>query len=187
VSEPTPEAVDLDEQGRPQPPVAGPEAQTLLGFLEYQRATFAWKTAGLDAVGLSTTVGTSDMTLGGMLKHLAYVEDHWFSYVLLGDERCAPWRAVDWTADPDWDWHSAVGDTPEELRMLWQQSVDRARVTTSRALTEGGMDRRARRTPGWSDRPPAVRWIVVHMIEEYARHNGHADLIREAVDGLVGE
>ena len=69
----------IDDHGRPEPPAAVDETDTLLGFLDYQRATFAWKCAGLDAAGLQATVGVSSMTLGGMLKHMAYVEDWWFS------------------------------------------------------------------------------------------------------------
>ncbi len=75
---------DLDEQGRPEPPLAADETATLLGFLEYQRATLAWKCSGLDAAGLRATVAASSMTLGGMLKHLAYVEDLWCSRWLHG-------------------------------------------------------------------------------------------------------
>jgi hypothetical protein len=93
---------DLDEQGRPEPPLAGDETATLVGFLEYQRATFAWKCGGLDAAGLDATVGVSSMTLGGMLKHLAYVEDMWFSRFLYEEDAEPPWDTVDWDADPDW-------------------------------------------------------------------------------------
>jgi hypothetical protein len=105
----------LDEQGRPEPPLAADETATLLGFLEYQRATLAWKCAGLDAAGLGATVAASSMTLGGLLKHLAYVEDAWCSRWLHGRDRQPPWDTVDWKADPDWDWHSAAEDTPEQL------------------------------------------------------------------------
>jgi uncharacterized damage-inducible protein DinB len=177
---------DVDEQGRPEPPLAGDETATLLGFLDFQRATLAWKTAELDAAGLSATVGVSSMTLGGLLKHLAYVEDDWFGRWLHGQDRRAPWDAVDWAADPDWDWHSAADDTPDELRTLWAEAVVRAEACTADALAAGGPDVLARRT--WPDgRAPSLRWILCHMIEEYARHNGHADLLREAVDGEVGE
>ena len=75
-----------DERGCPEPPLASNEAETLVGFLEYHRATFAWKVIGLDAVDLQTRVGASTMTLGGMLKHLAYYEDHWFSHRLQGND-----------------------------------------------------------------------------------------------------
>jgi uncharacterized damage-inducible protein DinB len=177
---------DVDEQGRPEPPFAGDETATLLGFLEFQRATLAWKCQGLDAAGLETTVAASSMTLGGMLKHLALVEDSWFSEWLLGRDLGPPWDAVDWDADPDWDWHSAAGDTPDQLLTLWQEAVARSRSTVTEALADGGMGRLARRS--WPDgRSPSLRWIVCHMIEEYARHNGHADLIRESIDGLTGE
>jgi uncharacterized damage-inducible protein DinB len=177
---------DVDEYGRPEPPLVADETDTLLGFLDYQRATLAWKCAGLDAAGLRTTTAASTMTLGGLLKHLAYVEDSWFCRSLHAMDRRPPWDAVDWTADPDWDWHSAADDTPEQLHALWQESVERSRVLTAQALAEGGLDVLARRS--WPDgRAPSLRWIVCHMIEEYARHNGHADLLREAIDGQAGE
>jgi Protein of unknown function (DUF664) len=99
---------NLDEHGRPEPPLAADETATLLGFLDYQRATLAWKCAGLDAAGLRATVGATSMTLGGLLKHLAYIEDDWFSRWLHGRDRQPPWDTVDWKADPDWEWHSAA-------------------------------------------------------------------------------
>ncbi len=177
---------DLDEHGRPEPPIAGDETATLLGFLDYQRATLAWKCAGLDATGLRATVGASTITLGGLLKHLAFVEDYWFGHRLRDAEKRPPWDTVDWKADPDWEWHSAAEDSPEQLRSLWQEAVDRSRSLVAEALAGGGLEQPARRA--WrSGESPSLRWILVHMIEEYARHNGHADLIRESVDGSVGE
>ena len=177
---------DLDEHGRPEPPPAGDETETLLGFLEFQRATLAWKCSGLDADGLQATTAASSMTLGGMLKHLAYVEDQWFSRSLHGREPQPPWDTVDWKADRDWDWHSAADDSPEELFTLWRDTVARSRSSVAEALAEGGLEQLARRT--WPDgRAPSLRWILVHMVEEYARHNGHADLLRESVDGQTGE
>jgi len=100
------------EEGRWQPPVAGDEETTLLGFLERQRATFAWKSGNLDAAGLRATLGRSAMTLGGMLKHLARFEDDMSSEWLHGREQLPPWNAVDWSADPAWDWRSAADDSP---------------------------------------------------------------------------
>ncbi|MEA5366527.1 DinB family protein [Amycolatopsis sp., V23-08] len=176
----------VDEQGRAEPPVDADETGTLLGFLEYHRATLAWKCAGLDAAGLRATVGPSPLTLGGMLKHLSYVEDHWFSRVLTGAERAEPWNSVDWAAAPDWDWDSAVEDTPDQLRELWEGTVARSRELLTKALEQGDLSQVAAR--GWADgRKPNLRWILVHMVEEYSRHNGHADLIRESVDGSTGE
>lgn len=178
---------DYDDQGRPEPPLAGDEVATLLGYLDYQRATLGWKTDGCDAAGLQVTVGASSMTLGGLLKHMAYVEDHWCSRSLHANEPAPPWDTVDWSADHDWDWHSAAADSPEELRALWQASVERSRSLVAEALADGGLDQLAKKV--WSDgRQPSLRWILVHLIEEYARHNGHADLLREAADGgALGE
>ena len=124
----------LDEQGRPKPPLAGDETATLLGFLEFQRATLAWKCAGLDATGLRATAAASSITLGGMLKHLARVEDWWCSRWLHGRDPGAPWDTVDWDADPDWDWHSAAEDSPEQLLELWQDTVNRSRSLVTEAL-----------------------------------------------------
>jgi hypothetical protein len=93
---------------------------------------------------------------------------------------------VDWDADPDWDWHSAAEDTPEQLYSLWQDAVARSRSLVAEALADGGVEQLARRT--WPDgRAPSLRRILIDLIEEYARHVGNADLIRESVDGLVGE
>jgi uncharacterized damage-inducible protein DinB len=175
-----------DEQGRPEPPVAGDEIATLLGFLDFQRATLAWKCSGLDTTGLTATVGASSMTLGGLLKHLALVEEGWFSRSLHGRDYQPPWDAIDWKADPDWEWRTAAEDSPEDLFALWQGAVERSRALVAEALANGGLEQLAQRT--WPDgRTPSLRWILCHMIEEYARHNGHADLIREAVDGQTGE
>jgi uncharacterized damage-inducible protein DinB len=177
---------DVDEHGRPEPPPAADEAATLVGFLDYQRATFEWKSSGLDAAGLAATIGASSMTLGGMLKHLALNEDSWFSERLAGRPPEPPWNTVDWDADPDWEWHTAAGDSPERLREIWRDAVTRSRARIAEALAEGGPGQLARQS--WPDgRAPSLRWILCHMIEEYARHNGHADLIRESLDGQTGE
>ncbi len=178
---------ELDEHGRPEPPVAADEAGTLLGFLDYQRATLAWKCSGLDAAGLRATTAASTMTLGGILKHMALVEYGWFSRSLHGLEYAPPWDAVDWDDDPDWEWRTAAEDSPEELFALWRRAVEQSRADVARVLDSGdGLGRPAKRI--WSDgRSPSLRWILCHMIEEYARHNGHADLLRESVDGATGE
>ena len=177
---------ELDEQGRPRPPVAADEGATLLGFLEYERTTLAWKCSGLDTASLKTSLGSSSMTLGGMLKHLARVEDYWFSYALHAQATAAPWYSVNWTAEPDWDWLSAAHDSPEQLFSRWQDAADQSRALVERALANGGLGQRARRT--WPDgNPPSLRSILLTVIDEYARHNGHADLIRESIDGLTGQ
>src|SRR5918992_6344091 len=177
---------DLGEKAHPEPPVAGDETATLLGSLERQRATLAWKCGGLDAAGLRARLEPSAITLGGLLKHLALVEDEYFTRRLLGRELGPPWDTVDWDADRDWDWYSAAEDTPEQLMSLWQDAVARSRATITEALVDGGLDQLAQHS--WPDgRSPSLRRILIDLIEEYARHVGHADLIRESVDGLVGE
>jgi uncharacterized damage-inducible protein DinB len=177
---------DLDEQGRAEPRPAVSETETLLDFLDYQRATLAWKCSGLDDVGLRATVGATTMTLGGLLKHMAFVEDHWFSRYLHGNDRSAPWNTVDWDAAPDWDWESSKQDSPEQLRTGWEDAVNRSRELVAEALSTDGLGQLAKRSMRNGD-TPSLRWILVHMIEEYARHNGHADLLRESVDGQTGE
>lgn len=177
--------MEIDEHGRPHPPGMVDEVATLRGFLEHHRATLAWKCGGVPAEGLRATTAASTMTLGGLLKHLAGVEDHWFQHVLHGVTELEPWTSVDWDADRDWDWHSAADDTPEELFALWEAACERSRAAVDEALRHDGLDQEAANAA--PEGGPSLRWILVHMIEEYARHNGHADLLREAWDGETGE
>lgn len=176
----------IDDHGRPEPLAAADEVTSVLGFLDYQRATLAWKCEGLETAEMQTKVGVSSMTLGGLLKHMAYVEDSWFSTWLWANEPSPPWDTVDWTADRDWEWNTAATDTPDDLRSMWNDSVERSRSLVAEALALGGFDQLSRKTWPTGD-APSLRWIALHMIEEYARHNGHADLLREAVDGQTGE
>ncbi len=177
--------VENDEILR-EPPAAGTELETLIGSLERQRRTFAWKCSGLDAAGLRATTAATTMTLGGLLKHLALVEDDYFTFKLLGADPGPPLNTVDWESDPDWEWRTAGEDSPEQLYAVWEQAVARARANLARALTDGDPGQQANFT--WPNgESPSIRRLLVDMIEEYARHTGHADLLREAVDGLVGE
>ena len=171
---------------RTDPPPDGDEAAVLVGFLEFHRETFRRKVAGLDAAQLDQRLAPSTMTLGGMVKHLAYVEDWWLPQVFAGHPEPEPWASVDWEADADWDWHSAAEDDPATLHALLDAAVARSRRVLDEALrAPEGLDALAR----LQDRLPGLRlrWVVVHLVEEYCRHNGHADLLREAVDGQVGE
>ena len=174
---------------RVDPPLQAGEAETLLSFLDYHRDTLRMKTAGLGVDELDRRLSPSTMTLGGLLSHMTLVEDSWFSVVLAGNPPAAPWDDVDWEADNDWDWHRASGLDLEALIAGYHESVTRADALIASALERDGLEaasvRASRRTdPGT---PYSLRWIVLHMIEEYARHNGHADLIRESIDGQVGE
>jgi hypothetical protein len=167
-------------------PVAGDETSTLLATLERNRRTFAWRCAGLDAVGLRLTTAASTLTLAGLLKHLALVEDHYFTHLLHGRPLPPPWDVVDFDADPAWEFRTALDDDPDDLRALWLASVRRSRAATDEALASGGLDHEwaTWRRDGVA---PSLRRLLVDMIEEYARHTGHADLLREAVDGETGE
>lgn len=185
--------VFYDDQGRPEPPFAAGEAATLLGFLDFLRATIEWKTADLDTAALHRRLPAhpSAMTLGGLLKHLAFVEFWWFEAVALGEPTSAPWVGADFDADPDWDWHSAAQDSAADLRALWQGQVERSRQIVVDLLAADGDDgaaalARAHRIREGRD-PVSLRWILTHMIEEYGRHAGHADLLREGIDGQAGE
>jgi uncharacterized damage-inducible protein DinB len=144
----------------PEPPLAGDETATLLGSLERQRATLAWKCGELDGAGLKATIGASSITLGGLLKHLALVEDSYFSRKLLGRAPGPPWDTVDWDADPDWDWHSAAEDTPEQLMTLWQDAVARSRSTVTEALADGGPEQLGRYINSRGESPSLRRLLV---------------------------
>jgi uncharacterized damage-inducible protein DinB len=180
VTEPT-----IDSQGRPEPPLAAAEAATLLGFLDFQRATLEWKTRGLDEAALRSRLHPTGMTLAGLAKHLAWVEDYWFTEVAAGAPMPAPWAEVDGD-DESWAWTSALEDDAVTLRTTWDAAVGRSRQVAERLLAESDA-LRATHT-AWGGRAEvSLRWILIHMVEEYARHNGHADLLREAVDGETGE
>jgi uncharacterized damage-inducible protein DinB len=170
------------------PPLRADEAETLLAFLDYHRATLRQKVAGLDAEALARTLSPSAMTLGGLISHLTLVEDNWFSVVLAGNPPAEPWDTVDWDADIDWDWHVAAGKGPLELLPAYEETVARADACLRKALAEDGLNTlsvKVSRRTGLGKF--SLRWILLHMIEEYARHNGHADLLRESIDGEVGE
>jgi len=169
-----------------EPPVAGDETSTLLGELERVRAVVAWKTGELGAAGMRATLPPSDLTLGGLLKHLALVEDDYFGRRLWGRPLGPPWDSVDWDSDPNWEFRTGAEESPEAVAGLWRASVERSRASVAEALAVGGLDQLCRDASLGGD-PPSLRRILIDMIEEYARHAGHADLIRESVDGLTGE
>ena len=173
----------VDEYGRPEPPLAGDEAATLVGFLEYQRATLAWKCRGLTDEQLRLALPPTNMTLGGMLKHLARVEDGWFFDVVAERGKSEPWASMEWAAE----WVDAAEHTGDELWRLWEERVESSRAIVAEQLA-AGPDALDRTHPAWGGQGfPSLRWVLVHMIEEYARHNGHADLLRQSIDGETGE
>ena len=169
-----------------EPPLAGTEPEAIIGALERQRATFQWKTEGLDAAGLRRRIDFSALTLGGLLKHLALVEDYAFTTKLTGEPLGEPWSALDRDEDDDeWEFTSALDDTPEQLYSLWVGAVARSRARLQEALRHGGLDQQVHM--GLGARHANLRRLLCDLLEECARHTGHADLLREAVDGRVGE
>jgi Protein of unknown function (DUF664) len=175
-----------------EPPLAGTEVEHLTGALDRLRVTFRWKADGLDEAGLRTRIGASSLSLGALLKHLAAAEDFIFTTRLTGEPIGEPWDSMGLTAIDGWrpsadiTFTSADDDTPETLYALWDGAVERSHARLDAALADGGLDQLA--SPPWPDgRQLSLRRLLCDLIEEYGRHTGHADLLREAVDGRVGE
>jgi hypothetical protein len=176
----------FDQTRRSEAPIRADEVTAIRGFLDYHRDTFRWKCAGPSQDQLAQTHPPSTMTLGGMMKHLALHEVGWFGASLAGEAYPAPFDVVDWDADPDREWRTARDDSPEELRALYDDCVRRADAAIDQALARDGLDTESVEQSS-SNGAFSLRWIILHMIEEYARHNGQADLIRESIDGETGE
>lgn len=159
-----------------EPPVAGSERDTFLGSLERQRATFAWKTGGLDAESLRKTIGASSISLGGLLKHMALVEDDVFSRRLHDRSLGGPWKVENWESDPNWEWNSAANDTPEELYALYQDAVVRSRTRLDEALGDGGLDQLTKFV--WPDGAQARTTPKVMSASLFEAHRAHYDLVQ---------
>lgn len=163
------------------------EAATLHSFLEYYRSVFIRKVEGLDETQARRTLPPSELTLLGLARHMAEVERGWFRRRFADHE--APFLFCGDAADggdPDGDFHPAPADTMADALAALQAEIEFARAVTAGVPmdTLAAADPPWPRIPGWR---PSLRWIVVHMVEEYARHCGHADLLREAVDGATGD
>lgn len=185
---PAPDArPEIRSRQRVDPPPQADEVILLRSYVTFLRDSLRMKAEGLDAAQLDVAHEPSALTLGGLLKHLALVEHWWFWGVLRGAEDREPWASVDWEADPDWDFHSAAQDTPEELFALFDAAIlESDRITDEALASPEGLDTVALRRPKEGE-PVNLRYILLHMVEEYGRHCGHADLIREAIDGSTGE
>jgi hypothetical protein len=169
-----------------EPPLSGGEVEHLLGALDRLRWTFRWKADGLSADGLAARLGPSALTLGGLLKHLAAQEDYAATHKLTGAPMPPVWAANGWTGDDDWEFSSAAGDPPASLYALYDGAVARSRAAWSAFLAAGGVERQVH-VAEVVGRPVNARRVLCDLVEEYGRHTGHADLLREAVDGRVGE
>jgi hypothetical protein len=161
------------------PPAVAPEKETLMAFLDYHRATLLQKVQGVSEIDLKRpTAPPSTLTLLGLVKHLAYVERWWFQSRFKGIDSEFPWTKE----DPDPDFRIEPSETVEGIINFYQNEVGKSRQIVEAASLD---DLSVRTWP--NGEPNSLRWIVVHMIEEVARHNGHADLLREAIDGVTGE
>lgn len=159
------------------------ERTTLTEMLEFYRCVLVRKTWGLSNQQLATPIATSEITLGGLMLHMALVEDHWFDHRFSGNDEIEPWSTIPWDDDPDWEFHNAHRWAFHDVLTQFEESTDRSRATADSASS---LDQLAAlsRDDGteWN-----LRWILVHLIEEYARHCGHADFIRQAIDGRTGD
>jgi uncharacterized damage-inducible protein DinB len=168
---------------RVDPDPQGSERELLSQYLDFQRETMVRKVEGLSSEQLSRTHPPSALTLGGLIYHLALVEESWLEVRFLGLPERDPWRGMDWDADPDWEFHAAAGLRPDEVLQRYRDACDRSRqvVSATDSLEELSVE-------ALSDgRHFSLRWVLLHLIEETARHVGHADFLREAIDGDVGE
>jgi uncharacterized damage-inducible protein DinB len=168
---------------RTDPLPAADERTTLVEFLEFHRETVLQKVAGLTHEQLNRSLLPSGTTMAGLLKHLAGVEDSWFTDRLLGLGEPEPFASAPFDEDPDWEFHSAVNDTREYLVELYEAACERSRSAVAQTPDLGTLMVK----PSRDGTHFSLRWILVHMIEETARHNGHLDLLRELTDGATGE
>ncbi len=167
----------------PEIPQQGSERETLVAFLDYYRAVLIDKASGLTDEQLKVRLEPSTLTLGGLLNHMALVEDDWFTSDVAGGNLPEPWSSAPWEDDPDWEFTSASEVPADELFTRYRDAIARSnQVIASVAELETLSEKANQEGEKWS-----LRWILIHMIEETARHCGHADLIRESIDGAVGD
>jgi uncharacterized damage-inducible protein DinB len=172
-----------DLRVRIEPRTTGSELDLLRQYLDYQRETVLLKTAGLTGAQLAQPLAPSTLTLAGLLYHLALVEEVWLEVRFAGMPERVPWAGVDWDADPDWEFRTAAELAPQQVRRRYREACHRSRGVVARA---SGLDQLSVHTTRDGQRFN-LRWVLLHLIEETARHAGHADLLRQAVDGSVGE
>jgi hypothetical protein len=175
---------DIDPPWRP--PVAGTETEHLIGALDGLRAPFRWKA---DELGLGGAPDSRRRHVADPRWHAQArrcVEDYSFTVNLRGEPFGAPWDGFGWGGSTDWDFTSAAEDTPVQLSALWDGGVAGSRERLGAALGDSGVDQIVHFS-GPKGQPASPRRLVCDLVEEYGRHTGHADLLREAVDGRVGE
>jgi uncharacterized damage-inducible protein DinB len=175
--------IEPEQDPRTEAPFAGSERDTLTGFLGWYRGTLNLKCSGLDAAALARRpVPSSSLSLLGIVRHMADVERSWFRRVMAGQD--AP-RHFGSASDPDEDFDGAVPDPAvvEQAWAAWRAEVAFAERFVSQAPS---LDLAGKIPDNWRGEM-SLRWVLIHMVEEYARHNGHADLLRQGIDGAVGQ
>ncbi|HEY2306662.1 MAG TPA: DinB family protein [Streptosporangiaceae bacterium] len=173
----------LARAGRVPTDPRGGERELLGQYLNFQRETVLAKTAGLSRDQMAQAHEPSSLTLAGLLLHLALVEESWMEERFLGLPVREPWAGIDFDADPEWEFRTAAEMEPEELRQRYREACERSRQAAAQA---DGLDQESVKT--FPDgRRFSLRWVLLHLLEETARHAGHADMLREAIDGTVGE
>lgn len=152
----------------------------LNSFLDYYRAALLDRAYGLNEEQLATPLAPSSLTIGGLISHMAMVEYNWYRHRFAGHEMHEIFTSLDWDANPDAEMALAATMSVDELLRLFDDSVrdSRQRVKNAASLDDLSVKDRNGDGERWN-----LRWIMIHMIEEYARHCGHADLIRESIDG----
>jgi hypothetical protein len=174
--------IGLDDDPRTDAPGQGDERATLAGFLRWQRETLELKCAGLDAEQLARrSVPPSTLSLLGLVRHLTDTERGWFRGGLAGDDARPLYQT---RAEPDGDFDGAVADDAV-VAQAWAAWREEAAYTDQFIATASDLE--ALNVPDEVRGPLSMRWVLVHIIEEYARHLGHADLLRQLVDGRVGQ
>ncbi|MGW3208777.1 DinB family protein [Streptomyces sp. NPDC001135] len=167
---------------RREPALNAGEREMLEGWLDYHRRTLAWKCEGLSDEQLRTaSVPPSTLSLMGLVRHMAEVERSWFRKVLVGDDPGPIYCTGE--DDRDGEFRLTEADTWQEAYTTWQDEIEIARSNAAGF----DLDDLSKGQSWSSDEPFTLRWIYTHMIEEYARHNGHADLVRERIDGATGD
>jgi len=165
------------------PDATGSELGMLSQYLDYQRETLIAKTEGLTREQLAQKHAPSELTLAGLLYHLALVEEDWMEVRFAGLPDREPWASIDWDADPNWEFRTAAQLEPVQLQGRYREACNRSRDVVSKSTGLDQLSVKALR----DGRHFSLRWVLLHLVEETARHIGHADLLREAIDGMVGE
>ncbi|WP_029137928.1 DinB family protein [Nakamurella lactea] len=168
---------------RTDPAPQGSELEQLTQYLDYQRESMLMKVDGLTQEQLARPHPPSALTLAGLLYHLALVEEDWMEVKFSGLPEREPWASADWDADRDWEFHAAPSMDPGQLRDRYRLACERSRTIVTEAA---GLEQLSV-TPLRGGQQFSLRWLLLHLIEETARHVGHADFLREAIDGTVGE